>query len=70
MDVFSKVYQMITVDELQQMSMAEYAAFRTKMLELSTPLYPFEDTYHYYRMLWVDTGEIKYLERMVGRVNE
>jgi hypothetical protein len=52
------------------MSMAEYAVFRNKVLKLNAPSFTFDGSYRYYRDLWIETGEIEYLERMVAKIDE
>jgi hypothetical protein len=55
-----------TADDINQMSISEYAAIRPKLFFDPAQ----ENNYGYYRNLWVETGEIEYLEKMMGCVTD
>ena len=60
----------LTVDDIQNMSMEQYANMREMLLYKNSSVYLEEDTnsYVYYRQQYVNTGNEDDLERMLEHV--
>lgn len=62
--------QKITADDIQSMSMEQYAEFRQKMFtsDIVFVQEPGTNSYAYYRQKYINTGNENDLERMLGHV--
>ncbi len=65
MDVSKHMY---TVEEIQGMTMAEYAAVRTSLYSQAYGILWNRESYDYFMNMYVETGDEIYLERMLEKV--
>lgn len=57
-----------TVEEIQNMSVAEYAAVRNKLYDQTYGILWSRESYDYYLSMYVEIGDEIYLERMLEKV--